>query len=130
MNTSAVRHLAAGLLVVLVIPAASAAQEEDTAGPPDGMPFSLGQGYSLFQDNCARCHGPALEGTDEGPPLVHDYYEPGHHSDEAFYRAIEQGSVQHHWNFGDMPPVEGVDRDKAGAIIEFIRWFQRDAGLY
>lgn len=106
------------------------ATEPDTAAPPEGMPFEHGRGYDLFQENCAQCHGADLDGTDEGPPLLHDYYKPGHHSDVAFSRAIELGSPQHHWNFGDMEPVEGVDTQQAAAITKFIRWYQREAGLY
>jgi mono/diheme cytochrome c family protein len=104
--------------------------EQGAATPPEGMPFRHALGYELFQDNCAQCHGTDLEGTDEGPPLMHSIYNPGHHSDAAFFRAIEQGSPQHHWNFGDMKPVEGVDKQKAGAIIEFVRWYQQESGLY
>ena len=33
-------------------------------------------GQSLFQANCARCHGVNVGGTRKGPPLIHKYYEP------------------------------------------------------
>lgn len=123
---------AAFLLAIMLSPATPVAQdtEQDTASPPAGMPFSRGLGFELFQENCAGCHGADLDGTDEGPPLLHGYYKPGHHSDVAFYRAIEQGSPQHHWNFGDMEPVEGVSRKQAEAIVEYVRWHQRETGLY
>lgn len=104
--------------------------EHETAAPPEDMPFSHGRGYELFQDNCARCHGAELEGTQQGPPLLHDYYKPSHHSDASFYRAIESGSPQHHWGFGAMPPVAGASEEQAEAIVEYIRWHQREAGLY
>lgn len=113
------------------IPVAHAQEaEQETAAPPEGMPFSHGRGYELFQDNCAQCHGADLGGTDQGPPLLHGYYKPGHHSDAAFYRAIEAGSPQHHWNFGNMEPVEGVSSKQAEVIVEYVRWHQREAGLY
>lgn len=102
----------------------------ETAPPPANMPFRYGLGYELFQGNCAECHGTNLQGTEQGPPLVHAFYRPSHHSDAAFYRAIQVGSPQHHWRFGDMPPVRKVSEKQAGAIIEFVRWFQQDAGLY
>ena len=107
-----------------------AAYAESPSHPPEDMPFQYGRGYELFQENCAQCHGADLDGTDQGPPLLHGYYKPGHHGDYAFFRAIEQGTPQHHWNFGDMKPVEGVDSREAAAIVEFVRWFQRKAGLY
>lgn len=125
--------ISAALLLGIVLSLSTlAAQdaEQDTASPPAGMPFSHGLGFELFQDNCARCHGADLDGTDEGPPLLHGYYKPGHHSDVAFYRAIEQGSPQHHWNFGDMEPVDGVNRKQAEAIVEYVRWHQRESGLF
>lgn len=98
--------------------------------PPEGMPFRYGLGYEQFQTNCAGCHGPELRGTEQGPPLMHAYYKPSHHSDAAFYRAIRAGSPQHHWNFGDMKPVAGVDDAQAKAIVEFVRWYQSKNGLF
>ena len=102
----------------------------ESASPPANMPFRYGQGYELFQGNCAECHGANLQGTEKGPPLLHAFYRPSHHSDAAFYRAIQVGSPQHHWHFGDMPPVQNVGDKQAEGIIEFVRWFQQDAGLY
>jgi len=116
-----------GMLAALAV---LQAQSSDDPSPPGGMPFQHGRGFELFQDNCAECHGGDLKGTDQGPPLLHGYYRPGHHSDAAFFRAIAMGSPQHHWNFGDMQAVEGVDEREAAAIIEFIRWHQRESGLY
>lgn len=123
----------AGLLSVLTLALASfvaIASAGEAAVPPDDMPFKYGQGYAFFQDRCAECHGPSLNGTDKGPPLLHGFYKPSHHADMAFYRAIQIGSPQHHWNFGAMPPVENVNDEQASAIIAFVRWFQRNAGLY
>ena len=65
-------------------------------------------GEPLFADNCARCHGAMADGTQSGPPLVHRLYEPGHHPDFTFYRAVSKGVIAHHWDFGDMPPVAGL----------------------
>ncbi len=47
-----------------------------------------------------------------------------------FYRAMQVGSPQYHWHFGDMLPVQNVGDKQAEEIIEFVRWFQQDAGLY
>lgn len=117
--------------ILSLLPAAQAQQAApQTVAPPQGMPFKHGLGFELFQDNCAGCHGTDLKGTDQGPPLLHAFYKPGHHSDAAFYRAITAGSPQHHWNFGDMPPVAGIDAQQAKALVAFVRWAQQDAGLY
>lgn len=103
---------------------------QDGDAPPPNMPFRYGLGHGQFQDHCAECHGGSLEGTDKGPPLMHGYYVPSHHGDQSISRAIRQGTKQHHWDFGDMKPVAGIAANEERAIIEFIRWFQKDKGLY
>ena len=86
-------------------------------------------GAALFASHCAACHGAGAVGTDQGPPLVHRIYEPGHHGDEAFYRAVSEGVRGHHWPFGDMAPVPGVSREDVGSIIAYVRGLQRAAGI-
>lgn len=86
-------------------------------------------GADLFAAHCERCHGVAAGGSDSGPPLVHPIYEPNHHGDAAFYLAALRGARSHHWNFGDMPPVEGVTQDDIGKIVVFVREIQRANGI-
>ncbi len=86
-------------------------------------------GAALYQAHCASCHGTDLRGTDKGPSHLSKVYEPGHHGDGAFRAAIASGSRQHHWNFGDMPPVAGLHPDEVEAIIAFVRAVQRDQGF-
>ncbi len=106
-----------------------------TAGPARPAPvvpaFSplARMGARLFAENCARCHGENATGTDRGPPLLHDIYNPGHHPDEAFYRAVRRGVPQHHWRFGNMPPLPEVKRRHVQAIIAWIRELQRANGI-
>ena len=88
------------------------------------------QGGSLFVVRCASCHGLYAEGTGKGPPLLHKYYHPGHHDDGAFWRAIRQGSQQHHWRFGDMKPVEGVTDEHVPLIIRYVRELQKANGIF
>jgi mono/diheme cytochrome c family protein len=92
-------------------------------------PSELAVGERLFDENCARCHGPRAVGTDHGPPLVHIIYEPHHHSDAAFQMAAANGVRAHHWSFGDMPPVPGVTPDQVTQIVAYVRWLQRQAGI-
>jgi mono/diheme cytochrome c family protein len=87
------------------------------------------RGQELFQRTCAACHGPMADGTSSGPPLVHEVYEPGHHSDESFQIAVAQGTPQHHWDYGPMPPVGGLDRQDVADITAWIRDLQREAGI-
>ena len=86
-------------------------------------------GAQLFAENCARCHGDTADGTQIGPPLVHKIYEPGHHADFSFYRAVSNGVVSHHWDFGDMPPVAGLSEDEVSQIVAHVRHLQREAGI-
>lgn len=96
---------------------------------PGVLPAELAAGKRLFEAGCQQCHGPEASGTDKGPPLVHVVYEPNHHSDAAFQRAVALGSIAHHWTFGDMPPVPGVTPDQVAEITAYVRWLQRQAGI-
>jgi cytochrome c len=93
------------------------------------MPFSLALGKSTYNKSCMECHGKDGVGGDKGPTLMHKYYEPSHHSDTSFYRAMTTGVRQHHWEFGDMEPVPGLGEKKMRKIIEYVRWLQRQQGI-
>jgi hypothetical protein len=43
--------------------------------------------------------------------------------------AIANGSPQHHWNFGDMEPVDGLTDDEVEAVIAFVRTEQERQGF-
>lgn len=88
-----------------------------------------GRGEELFAANCAVCHGQEARGSDAGPPLVHQVYEPSHHSDESFQAAVARGVQPHHWDFGAMPPVQGLSRDDVADIVAYVRQLQREAGI-
>jgi cytochrome c2 len=94
------------------------------------LPAELEEGEAKFNNFCSRCHGPQGQGTKNGPPLVHKIYEPNHHADMAFQRAAAQGVRAHHWKFGDMPKIEGVVPEDVSQIIAYIRWLQRQAGIF
>jgi len=120
--------IAATLLAVSWIASVTAGTQKITK--LDQVPFKLGLGQQKYTAMCAQCHGEWLRGTDKGPPLLHGYYKPSHHGDRAFYAAILKGSQQHHWNFGDMPPVNGATQEDAQQIIPFVRWLQEAEGPY
>lgn len=101
-------------------------------GSDDGDPLADGdpaRGEELFANNCAQCHGGQLQGTELGPPLVHEYYVPSHHGDVAFQAAVQQGVQQHHWEFGPMPAMPALSAEDVGDIVAFVRAEQRAAGL-
>jgi len=94
------------------------------------IPFELAKGQILFEKYCSGCHGLQLDGSDQGPPLIHPFYKPSHHGDKSFYRAALQGVRQHHWDFGDMKPVEGMTRGKMDSVVPFVRYYQQQKKLY
>ncbi len=108
------RHRPAG-------PGTSETSVSSTAGMP---------GQALFNQKCALCHGPRGVGSPQGPPLVHKYYEPGHHSDLAFVLAVRRGVRAHHWRFGDMAPVPGLSDADVRAVIDYVRALQRAKGIF
>lgn len=69
-------------------------------------------------------------GTKQGPPLVHKIYEPNHHGDAAFQRAAANGVKAHHWEFGNMPKIEGATPEDVAQIIKYVRWLQQQAGVF
>ena len=86
-------------------------------------------GKKVFDGNCAACHGVNGAGTDKGPPLVNDIYNPGHHDDRSFYRAAKNGVRQHHWRFGNMKPLPKVSESQVAAIIRYVCELQMANGI-
>lgn len=88
-------------------------------------------GKRAFEAKCAECHGANAAGQNGvAPPLVHQIYEPSHHSDMAFVLAAKNGVRAHHWNFGNMPPVEGLTNGDVEMIARYIRELQKENGVY
>lgn len=94
-----------------------------------GLVGAAEEGAGLFAKTCAICHGQNASGSEKGPPLVHKIYEPSHHDDNSFYRAVKQGVQAHHWSFGDMPPAPGVSNRDMSKIIAYIRALQVANGI-
>jgi len=108
-------------------------------GKSDGVPVDVivpnlsaeaKTGEAIFASNCAACHGSNASGSENGPPLVHTIYNPGHHGDEAFALAATRGVRQHHWKFGNMPPVPDFSIADAKPIVTYIRELQRANGIF
>lgn len=143
MNKVAIGVFAAlvGAGVYVMIGAADAPNVADTkpeaeAGPlvdviiPARFTEQQAMGQIAFEANCAVCHGVNAVGRDGvGPPLVHKIYEPSHHGDEAFQRAVALGVRAHHWPFGNMAAVEGLTHADVEMIISYIRALQVENGI-
>ena len=124
--------------------AGAAAPDPGKVTVPDSMTGPGYFGQLAFERSCIECHGKNAAGgtgnqtysgaatpggTGKGPPLIHPIYEPGHHPDTAFLRAAFQGVPAHHWNFGDMPPVDGITQREVELISTYVREVQRANGI-
>jgi len=120
------------VLIVLLIGIAPACSQSDapTQGTAGAAPAEFRDGEQKFTANCSRCHGAGGMGTAHGPPLVHKIYEPNHHADQAFQNAAANGVRAHHWQFGNMPKIDGVTPDDVDQIVKYVRWLQKEAGIF
>ena len=97
---------------------------------PETLSQNAQTGKLGFEAKCLVCHGVNAAGQDGvAPPLVHIIYEPSHHGDESFQRAVAMGVRGHHWPFVDMPPVGGVTRADVTKITVYIRELQLANGI-
>ena len=118
------------LILGLCVACESQANKEGAVPVSGATPIEFQPGETKFAAHCAACHGTRATGTAQGPPLIHKIYEPNHHADVAFQRAALNGVRAHHWDFGNMPKIEGVSPDDVDQIIKYIRWLQRQAGIF
>lgn len=119
-------------LLVLIVAMAVAGCGGGSSTAADPMPPDaslLARGREVFATSCAECHGADLRGTDQGPSFLSIVYEPDHHADIAFLLAAQRGVGQHHWRFGDMPPVDGVSEEDIAAVAAFVRETQSTEGF-
>ena len=87
-------------------------------------------GQRVFEAACSACHGTNAAGQNGvAPPLIHPTYRPNHHSDQAFLMAARNGVPAHHWDFGNMPVIEGLTNADVRAIVRYIRELQRENGI-
>lgn len=87
-------------------------------------------GKMNYQAFCQECHGLNGAGTDKGPTFLHKVYHPGHHGDQSFFLAVKNGSRAHHWPFGDMKPVPGVNDSQVAKIVAYVRALQKANGIW
>ena len=122
---------ALAIAIIMALSAAGCASGGANGGESaDVVEPDADNGAALFAASCALCHGERGVGTQTGPPLVHQIYEPGHHSDDSFRNAMKNGVVSHHWNFGNMPARPELSDGDIEDIIAYVRAIQREAGIY
>ena len=118
------------VLALGAAPACSQGESQPQSATAAAVPAELQSGEQKFMANCSACHGVGGVGTKQGPPLVHKIYEPNHHGDAAFQRAAANGVQSHHWEFGNMPKIEKVTPDDVDRIVKYVRWLQKQAGIF
>ena len=113
----------AGDMAAVVVASACSTTVGDFDAPTDSEPTAdlIHAGEPLYQASCAQCHGTDLRGTSLGPSHLSIVYEPNHHGDAAFVLAARAGVRQHHWPFGNMPPIPGLSDDDLDAIVAYVR---------
>ncbi|MFQ5543832.1 MAG: c-type cytochrome [Nitrospiria bacterium] len=92
-------------------------------------PAEFAEGERFFNSHCAGCHGSGAKGTDRGPTFISKIYEPSHHGDSSFHLAVRNGVRAHHWRFGNMPKIRGINPEEVDQVISYIRWIQRENGI-
>lgn len=99
---------------------------------PESLSANAQLGKRIFDAKCSVCHGENAAGQNGvAPSFILQIYQPGHHSDLAFVRAAKYGvRAPHHWDFGDMPPVEGITDGEVKLIANYVRELQRANGIY
>ena len=131
MKTSRMLWVGLTVLVFGAIPACGQnGVEPKGTGTMASAPPELREGEQKFNANCSICHGIGGVGTTHGPPFLHKVYEPNHHGDAAFQRAAANGVKAHHWQFGDMPKIDTVKPDDVDQIVQYVRWLQKQAGIF
>ena len=97
---------------------------------PDALSQQAALGKNIFEAKCSECHGENAAGRNGvAPPLVHKIYEPSHHSDMAFVLAAQNGVRAHHWDFGNMPSIEGLTQGDVKMVAAYVRELQRANGI-
>ncbi len=128
MRTKLLWGVGAGVIVLLVL-AVVATGGSSGSGSSVTSEGDTVAGQAVFEGTCATCHGVDGTGTEEGPPLVHQYYRPGHHADGAFTLAIRNGVQPHHWDFGPMPPQPSLSDQDIADVTAYVRQIQQAAGI-
>lgn len=116
--------------LVLAVPSLTYGQNRTSTVKEPVLEGTVASGKKLYDRACSSCHGPSGTGSKKGPPFLHKVYHPGHHGDQAFFRAAQQGARAHHWPFGDMPPVRGLGTRDIEFIVDYVRALQKANGLF
>ena len=121
------RRVRSGCLGTFALCVLFAACADDGSDGSAGVASS--DGAPLYDGDCASCHGGDLRGTDFGPSLLSEIYEPNQLPDDSIRDAIRNGAAQDNWEFGPMPAITRLDDDEITAMITYIRDVQEREGF-
>lgn len=110
---------------------ANGAQNQNKVASVADLSGFEASGKKLFDANCVSCHGDNAQGVEgAGPTFISKIYEPSHHADISFYRAVKMGVRAHHWPYGNMPPQPQVNEADVEKIVAYIRRLQKENGIF
>jgi mono/diheme cytochrome c family protein len=81
-------------------------------------------GRALWAANCAVCHGPTGQGTDQAPSLREARYRPEQLSDADVADSIRNGVPDPQSEYGPMPAFRQFDDPQVEALVEVVRELQ------
>jgi len=84
---------------------------------PDVTHSEMEAWETIYQDNCAACHGEHMEGV-IGPELVGADYE-----EEILFEIIYSGIAD-----GGMPGFSNLGTDKVWKLVNFIKYYNKEEG--
>ncbi|MGA7237965.1 MAG: c-type cytochrome, partial [Bryobacteraceae bacterium] len=110
------RFAAATLISCLLVSSLHAQGErpESMVNPLAGNRQAIQAGQSLYNQNCAVCHGPSAQG-DRGPSLVSGVFPHGGADGEIFL------SIRAGVRGGQMPAFAQLSSDRIWQIVAFLR---------
>ena len=97
-----------------------------TIKPQKSVPDDYVAGQKYFHQVCAKCHGPDAAGGSKAPTFLQEKFHPTNFPNGRIAKTILNGSSS-----GAMPSQKNkVNDEQIREIIKYIRYSQREAGVY
>ena len=97
-----------------------------TIKPQKSVPEEYVAGQKYFHQVCANCHGMDAAGGNKAPTFLQEKFHPTNFTNGKIAKTILNGSSS-----GAMPSQKNkVNDEQIREIIKYIRYSQREAGVY
>jgi len=97
-----------------------------TIKPQKSVPEDYVAGQKYFHQVCATCHGADAAGGNKAPTFLQEKFHPKNITNGKIAKTILNGSSS-----GAMPSQKNkVNDEQIREIIKYIRFSQREAGVY